>query len=362
MEFQKVLHRAFHVICVFATTGMVGFWIYKFELDKDITSMNYKQYFDTKDDTIPVISICFSDPFLEEKLTQHKVNVSTYKSFLFGEMFEERLMGIDYDSVTINLKYYLREYYVILRNESRLRYSKEETVGWKVPYVSFNGMWYDRVLKCFALEITDKSVMGINFEMNLDIFQNSVRPSIGKFFVFLHLKNQMLRSLNTLKWQWPKRLDDTSFVMDFWIRDAEIMVRRNKKSEPCIPEWQTYDNLVIREHLNNISCIAPYQGYISHDFPICNTKENMKMAKWSLTDGRIYNYPPPCRSLKKITYDYEEYHPANETNGSYGWFAITPVLFDLYYKEIVLSQVISQFYTSELKSYAMVIYNSEDYL
>ena len=57
--------------------------------------------------------------------------------------------------------------------------------------------------------------------------------------------------------------------------------------------------------------------------------------------------------LKKITYDYEEYHPANETNGSYGWFAITPVLFDLYYKEIVLSQVMSQFYTAELKSYAI---------
>ena len=43
----KVLQRAFHVICVFATAGMVGFWIYKFELDKDIASMSYKEYFDT---------------------------------------------------------------------------------------------------------------------------------------------------------------------------------------------------------------------------------------------------------------------------------------------------------------------------
>ena len=339
MEFQKVLQRAFHVICVFATAGMVGFWIYKFELDKDIASMNYKKYFDTEDDTIPVLSICLSDPFLEDKLNKHKINISTYKNFLFGEMFEERLMSIDYESVTIDLKDYLRGYYVIWRNESRLKYSIDETVGWKAPYVSFNGMWYDVILKCFALEITDKSVMGINFEITLDIFQNSLRPSIGKFFVFLHLKNQILQSLSTLKWQWPSRLDDTTYNMDFWIRDAEVMVRRNKKSEQCIPQWQIDDNLVIKEYLNIISCRAPYHDYISHEFPICNTKDKMRMAKWSLTDGMIYRYPPPCRSLKKVTYDYEEYNPANKTNGSNGWFAIAPCLFDLYYKEIVLSQV-----------------------
>ena len=183
----KLIRTAFRIICVFATIVMVGYWGYKYSLDTDTISMNYKQYFHTSQDTFPVLSMCFSDPFLKDKLEQSHsdINISTYKKFLLGEIDEPKLTTIDYDNVTVNLKDYIRRYIIIWKNGSRLEYPVDDTFGWKIPYVSYNGIWYDDVIiKCFALEITDKNVLALNVEVNHTIFSNSLRPKIGKFFAF----------------------------------------------------------------------------------------------------------------------------------------------------------------------------------
>lgn len=108
----KLKHTAFSIICVVATICMVGYWCYKYSLDSDTIGLNYKQYFHTAEDTFPVLSMCFLDPFLKEKLEQNQagINISTYKKFLFGEIEDPRFTNIDYDNVTVNLKDYIRRY------------------------------------------------------------------------------------------------------------------------------------------------------------------------------------------------------------------------------------------------------------
>jgi hypothetical protein len=284
--------------------------------------------------------VCFSDPFVKEKLEESHddVNVSSYKKFLVGEIEDERFLSIDYDNVTLNLKDYIRRYIIIWKNGSRSEYTVDDTFGWEIPYVSYNGLWYGIIIKCFALEITDKNVLALNVEVNHTIFSNSLRPSKMKFFVFSHLRNQILRSLKTVKWQWPPRNDDSAYAMDFWIRDSEVMVRRNKKKDPCMDQGLHYDSQVINSYLQNVTCRAPYQAYVAKTTPICKTRQMMKTAEFSLTDGKIDRYPPPCRSLEKIISTYEEYNHDNLEQKN-GWFSIGISTMDSYYKEIIENKV-----------------------
>ena len=57
-------------------------------------------------------------------------------------------------------------------------------------------------------------------------------------------------------------------------------------------------------------------------------------AKFSFSDGSILMYPPPCRSLEKIMFTYEDY-----SRRSMGGFAVSAINLDSTYKEVVMKQV-----------------------
>ena len=58
----------------------------------------------------PSITLCFFDPYLQEKLKEFKTNVSEYTRFLQGQYWDPKLLKVNYDDVTIDLKEYLLGY------------------------------------------------------------------------------------------------------------------------------------------------------------------------------------------------------------------------------------------------------------
>ena len=53
----QIIKYTFKLLCVLATIAMACFWFYEYNLDEDLCLVDYKKYYETKDDVIPVFSI-----------------------------------------------------------------------------------------------------------------------------------------------------------------------------------------------------------------------------------------------------------------------------------------------------------------
>ena len=87
-----------------ATLVVSVLWCIKYSLDDDQMYIKYKKYLQSKDNLFPVLSMCFANAVVEEKLKEYdrELNESTYIEFLSGNTFESKLMDISYNNVTLN--------------------------------------------------------------------------------------------------------------------------------------------------------------------------------------------------------------------------------------------------------------------
>ena len=163
MSKWQVFEYIFHVLCLFTTTALVGYWMYKFSMDEDLSVLEYKQY-DMKDvnDTSnsPYLSqtICFRNPFITSKKThlnsseKHRV-----EAFLAGSEDVE-YPDFDYNSLAMNLTDYVKKYYIRWRNGTRQHYDDSD-IPWKMVYHGFNGFYVGKFFRCFTLKTPSSDVV-----------------------------------------------------------------------------------------------------------------------------------------------------------------------------------------------------------
>ena len=81
-EVGKVYMYIFSILCVIATMGMCGYWVYKFYLNEDSTLVNYKKFYQDEDDIYPTISLCLQNPFLKKELAKYGVSTNSVHSYV----------------------------------------------------------------------------------------------------------------------------------------------------------------------------------------------------------------------------------------------------------------------------------------
>ena len=314
------LKGVFYLSCFIATVAMIGFWSYKFSMDEDLCLVDYKSSANEQGSRYPVVSICFQDPVLEEKLGELGVNKSSYLKFLRGEIYDKTMENIIYDDVTLNLSRHSGVYELAWKNGSRTktRYSDYTSRnGQKVPYVSYSGIYFRRFTKCFGHEINDNNLDFVLFRYKVDIFPKIVRPTAYPLAV-LHYPQQMLLSAQapTYKVIWNDGRNKSSLFSEFAITSFEIVKRRNKAKDPCKGDFRNYDDYVMEQHLQEIGCRAPYQN-IGNNLPICSTQKQIKQAQFLPTTNQIQDYPIPCQTVENIQYDLHE--DFDESIGNEWW-------------------------------------------
>ena len=112
----RLLKYSFTTACIVCTSFMIGYWIYKFRVeDRDIGVVDYIAIEDSVDIKLPVASLCFSDPFLRDKLKEYP-NFNGTDSYsarkrariLMGEDFEENFHRADYRNLSFDLDDFTR--------------------------------------------------------------------------------------------------------------------------------------------------------------------------------------------------------------------------------------------------------------
>ena len=102
---------------------MIGYWVMKYKFhDRSIGLVDYVTLKENNDIKLPVISFCFSEPFLYHKLKEIGPNISKtlYTFHLFGDTPGNEYEKIDYENVVLNPSNYFLSGYQLKSNETKL--------------------------------------------------------------------------------------------------------------------------------------------------------------------------------------------------------------------------------------------------
>ena len=332
-SFTKSIQLIFNTSCLVASIGTISYCIYKYNLDEDSTSVDFK-HFDqyNPDQGYPSFTICLLDPFLKDKLKSHGegIDIPQYKEAAWGATWDPRINKIDYDIVTIDLNKN-----VIFRQEwndqfqpitynAKTKESTSNEVDKNPFYVSHRCPWG----KCFSQDIPFGEEAGISKHdiwIDMNIFPNKTLPpgreevDIWKFIgqsafgIIFHSPNQLTRSIRLQSTTWDFDTEKSEaykyHVLKFTVRSMQVLKRRNKRRNPCVEGRANDDEDFYQNVMKKVGC-RPSFMVSSIPLPNCSSKEQLlnynsqiaeRMAQGAHDDGLTIQ---PCISLESLEYTY----------------------------------------------------------
>ena len=326
----KNFNYLFHALCLVATIGSQIYCIHKYILNEDATVVGYRRFHTERDDIYPSISFCILNPFLESALAKYgdDINVTSYSNFLRGLTWDERMMTINFDNVTVSLTDNLKWMAVQLHNDTFYFFDNVENNNfppeWNPSnfYVSFRSS----ARKCFSFDIPfmEKELVYILYvSIKSTIFPKGVRPVYGSsrddmdgFITYLHYPGQWFTSYYTNMYDWKARVNNTNnYYMKFDAKDVEVLRYRNRHKERCIEDWRNYDEVIANAIIAEVGCRPPHWNTTS-DLAMCTNPEEMKHFKDEPTTAKVQSFDPPCNVIERIQYNYfeDDYPNTNEGN------------------------------------------------
>ena len=377
----------FHLICLIVTISVVCYCFYQYTLDEDVSLIDFKIFHDNSEGLYPTTTLCFYNPFLEDKLKDlgNRINTTAYSKYLQGYLEDERMTNIDYDKVTLSLGENLLQVSGKMENGTFLwLYDKEnrhptyiDSRGKPKYYTSFRS----GLNKCFSFDIPfieGNLMWSLFIKMKSDSFPRDFRDNEirfdgsnstqGGFKVSFHYPFQRFHSSGATKYQWNsippmqrQELPCRGFYMRFRIKGIEVLARRNKRASECNTDWLSNDLFLQNNIIRHMKCYPPYMNhwmknanfsrqliskeYLGKEFsvirklPMCNNSDYIKHIS-DPTNDDLQRHPKPCRVIEKLGFDFDEGFelPLNKDgicqHKDNGWFVIKVYFGETDYKEI----------------------------
>ena len=322
----KIAYYSCLFVCTSTTIGFISLCLIKYSLNDDVSQVTFQEFHTSEESLYPSITICLTSIFYKEKFKYYGegINISTYADFMNGEYWDDRMLKVDYDRVTLNFsnylmgigmwtpdwrfrqgeKYFLYDHRKVVKgNSTKTNKSIDNVDGWTpIFYDSYKGI--DG--KCFTIDIPyipSQKVWTFGAVFNSAIFPGGIRPSYYKFGVKAHYPGQLIDSkMNKYVWK-ETNLNTSKYVaMRFKIQKLEVMKHRKTRNYNCNMKMEENDKMRIRNMFEDIGCKPPW--YKENEFvPVCKNKEKIK-AFLKLNPTR---YVPPCQSIYKILETYHEF-------------------------------------------------------
>ena len=302
-RFDKLVLSLFQLVCVIITVSIITYNVILYSEDEDLTEVSFKMYNQDEESIYPGITICIDKPFKTIKLEEfgEGINKTTYENFLRGRLWDDRMLNIDFDSVTIDIKDYLIEACIKRKfNGNCLKFDPD-----------IDTFFEPSKFQCFGFKnIPGTNIVYVETKINVSLFPNNLRPEKWKFVVRFPFPTQIFRSAKMSYGEWQNRQNlSNGFTMNFYVRNVQVIRRRYKELKPCY-DWNNYDNLVMNEVSQNLGCRPVYWGEQTR-LPICDTKQKMGVFEKSFFDRYFgsddsASHIPPCIEPEDIQIEYSD--------------------------------------------------------
>ena len=294
------------MICILATIGLSIYSMYRYSLNEDTTQVRVTTFLSSKDSIYPSLSFCILPPFLKNNFTIYEdenINLTSYQKFLKGDFWDDKMLKVDYDRVTIALSDNL------INGTYKTHSRKVGIVDWNVQYfVSFRSLQR----KCFTIRAptpTNGLLLHSWLKIKNDIFPEGKISDDQKIYTYLHYPGQRFTAYYTIKNDFDSRQNKSdNYRMVFRVQNIDVIVRRNKMHEPCLDGEQHYDDLYIQKWTQTVGC-RPYHWNFedkNDKTPICSNSSQMKKFLMQPDTIDVESFTPPCKTIDQLEYIYHE--------------------------------------------------------
>ena len=279
--------------------GMTVFWLVKFFKDEDLCQIDFKSFDSFSEGSYPMLSFCMGDPYITSRLKEYNptLNQQRYQEILRGETSYNGSEKIDFDFVTLNLADFYLGDQILFRNGTEINGAQPKFLH-DMPSITSVGIYSHMLWKCFGLRFNHTNVEKASFRFNSTGLQKEVE-GLGWFLVRPHLPNKLLMVGKNDGMAWRKDSMQKELELTLIVKQIEILRRRNKRSDPCIPDSLNYDETILDYHLQEVGCRAPYQKTATN-WTVCGSKEKTKEAIFDF--HKIMKSKPACVGAETINY------------------------------------------------------------
>ena len=302
-----------HLVCLVATFCLMAHCIDLYLKNEDVSVVGNRKFHSKKDAIYPSFTLCVLPPLDADKLSElgmEGVNVTTYWSFLRGYIWDERMLEIDYDNVTVSLKENIHYVYIAFHNRTFMTYDPEIVINYR-----------SALRKCFEVRppsMEENSLLHVSLYLKKTLFPR-VLPDDRGFYppkrdltgmqTYFHYQGQRLTGYSTFKDDWRNRTNGTKNYRAGFdpVKNIDVMHLRNKPEDPCVEDWQNYDQFIKEELMKEVGCRPP-QWKTPLNLTLCWNKE--QMSTYSFREQprtpKLQTFPPPCRVIDRLDYVYKE--------------------------------------------------------
>ena len=312
------IEKSFTLLCTLATIALTIQSLRTYFANEDATVVSYKDYFREDNDITPSASICITAAFEENKLKSYgnHVTLANYSDFLGGKIWDDLMLHIDYQEVTLNPRDYILGYRIFYKDTSKVTrmYRNDSTKNKNniiLPEIrlAMSGML------CFGIDFPfSQDIMATSIMLKTNIFDNGIRPSFMDplenkrgLGIVLHYPYQIYRA-TWWKNFWPTRSQNSSktYKVSFDIRGMEVVRYRDKTQQPCKDGFPNYDKDIFKEILAKQKCRPPYA---TAPQILCSNQTALKSIRSKLVDHwkGVNLRHLPCNGMEKLNYEVSEY-------------------------------------------------------
>ena len=314
---SNVIQNIFHLSCLLATVALQIQCLLNYFRNEDVSIVEYKTLSnpsttlirDPEDNFYPSISFCIINPFLESKLKSYGngINTTSYSKFLQGDLWDDRMLKIDYDDVTVSLNGSLDN---STGHAMWTRFKNRPTaITFHRAYTSLK----TSTLKCFTVDAPkaeNRTLDSFGIILKSTFFPNKIRPADMKhdkpvgFLITFHYPNQIFAPSNLWEKEWKPR-DNSSYPysMMFRIRTMTTIKNRRKSENNCIERNDNFDQSVFDSIIKEIGC-RPFFGKTQLSTDHCINISTIPFSYDYMNE--IAESNPPCNFIEHIDFTYHE--------------------------------------------------------
>ena len=275
---------------------------YEFSKNEDMCEVYYKRFLQDDQSIYPDITVLMPYQLNETAFRQLRtgINISTFKEILQGTHWDDEILEIPLEDVRLKLSDNLMSSCILSSYLNPC--SSIETINNKM----FLG---GAISHAFQLP-RDRLTTYATFQFRTAMFSNGLAPAQHELMISFQYPNRVYRSQGSLfQIEWPSNEEEKreNYVIDFKMRDMEVLKRRQKRGSACL-EVHDYDEKKKEDMMLDVGC-RPYFWNHSTIDNICKTQKEMQglMSRNAEIFYRLNQKEsdiPPCTEIQKLQIDH----------------------------------------------------------